>query len=213
MVMNNETDKNIFDVKAATWDDNPQRADLAKAIAAGIKQTLPLNKNIEAMDFGCGTGLVSVLLAGSIKSITAVDTSRQMLKMLSDKLAKNHIDNITTRYADLTAGAVVNERFDLIFSSMAFHHVETPPALLKKFFGLLRSGGRLSVSDLDKEDGSFHSDMKVAHNGFDRNEFSVWLEEAGFMDIKTRTPHVVNKPDSHGVLREYPIFLITAVKR
>ena len=209
----NNNDKNVFDIKAATWDDNPQRADMAKAIAERIKQTLPLNKNIEAMDFGCGTGLVSVFLAGLVKSITAVDTSRQMLKMLADKLAKNHIDNITTRYADLTAQVDLNERFDLIFSSMAFHHIEDPSALLRKFFNLLRKGGRFAVSDLDKEDGSFHRDIKAAHHGFDRDEFSNWLKQAGFMDITTQTAHVMNRTDSQGVLREYSIFLITAVKK
>jgi len=211
--MSNNASENVFDIKAATWDDNPHRAEMAKAIAGKIKQTLPLDKNIEAMDFGCGTGLVSVLLAGSVKSITAVDTSRQMLKMLADKLTKNHIDNVTTKYADLTGEAGFDERFDLIFSSMAFHHIEDPPALLKKLFILLRNGGRLAVSDLDKEDGSFHSDIRPAHNGFARNEFSNWLEQAGFANIKTQTAHIMNRTDSKGVSREYPVFLITAVKK
>lgn len=211
--MNNDAGENVFDIKAATWDDNPHRLEMAAALAEKIKQTVILNKQTEAMDFGCGTGLVSMQLAGSVKSITAVDTSKQMLQVLSEKLAKSKINNVKTEEIDLTAESALSGSFDLIFSSMAFHHVERPATLLERFFDLLRHGGTVAICDLDMEDGSFHSDMKVAHNGFDRDEFSAWLEDVGFGEIKTQTAHVINRSDSNGVFREYPIFLITAVKK
>ncbi len=211
--MNNNIGRDVFDVKAATWDDNPHRLGMTGAIVDKIKQSTALNKDTEAMDFGCGTGLVSMLLADSVKSITAVDTSEQMLKMLFDKLAKNNINNVTIKKADLTKENPLSGNFDFVFSSMAFHHIERPQVLLERFFDLLRHGGRVAICDLDKEDGSFHSDTKVAHNGFGRDEFTDRLKEAGFSQIKTQTAHVLNRPDSQGTLKQYPIFLITASKR
>jgi tRNA (cmo5U34)-methyltransferase len=210
--MDNNSGKNIFDVKAATWDENPRRVARAAEVARKIKEALRLDKTMSALDFGCGTGLVSVLLAGSVKSITAVDTSEQMLKVLADKLTKNKVSNITTKKADLTKENPFTEKFDLVFSSMAFHHIERPSALLKRLFELLRGGGYVAICDLDKEDGSFHSDIKAVHNGFVREEFVSWLEEAGFSEIKAQTAVNISKPDAQNIVRKYSVFLITGRK-
>ncbi|MFA5784235.1 MAG: class I SAM-dependent methyltransferase, partial [Phycisphaerae bacterium] len=171
--------KEYFDEKAATWDDEPRRADMARAVAEKIRETLPINEKTEAMEFGCGTGLVSAMLANSVKSITAVDTSEQMLRTLDVKLQKNNIRNIKTKRADLTKEKPFGEKFDLIFSSMVFHHIDNIKVLLGKFHQMLRDGGRVAISDLDTEQG-FH-DYEVAHKGFDRDKFAAWLEEAGFV--------------------------------
>jgi hypothetical protein len=48
-----------FDKQAVEWDDNPGRVKNARNIAAAIKATVPLSKTMFAMEFGCGTGLVS----------------------------------------------------------------------------------------------------------------------------------------------------------
>jgi 2-polyprenyl-3-methyl-5-hydroxy-6-metoxy-1,4-benzoquinol methylase len=202
--------KEYFDQKAATWDDEPRRVDMAKAVAMKIREAAPMDEDTEAMEFGCGTGLISAMLADSVKSITAVDTSEQMLKVLDEKLQKNNIGNIKTRRADLTKEKPFGEKFDLIFSSMAFHHIDNIKVLLGKFNQMLRDGGRVAISDLDTEQG-FH-DYEVAHKGFDRNEFAAWLKDAGFGSVKEQTAYVINKPDAKGVLRDFPVFLITADK-
>lgn len=48
-----------FDSKAAEWDDNPAHVENARRIAAVIRRQIPLFRNTRALDFGCGTGLVS----------------------------------------------------------------------------------------------------------------------------------------------------------
>jgi ubiquinone/menaquinone biosynthesis C-methylase UbiE len=205
--------ENVFDVKAATWDENPRRAKMAKVIAEAMRQAASLNDNMRAMELGCGTGLVSVLLSPSLKEVTAVDTSEQMLKVLDEKLRKNNISNIKTKLADLTKDEVFDERFDFIFSGMVFHHIEQYETVLKKFYELLNDGGYVCIADLEAEDGSFHQDMAVEHNGFSKDEFSSSLEEAGFTEIEHQTIFEIEKPDAEGKLRKYPIFLMSAVKK
>jgi len=48
-----------FDEKAATWDDNPEHAHRARAIAEEIDKEIPFDSTFTAMEYGCGTGLLS----------------------------------------------------------------------------------------------------------------------------------------------------------
>ena len=55
------TERRDFDTAAATWD-KPQRVRLATEVAAAMATALPLSREWDAMDFGCGTGLVTLSL-------------------------------------------------------------------------------------------------------------------------------------------------------
>ena len=65
--------ENRFDKAAADWDKKQRRVELAKAIAAGISTPLPLHKEMQALEYGCGTGLVGLALAPRLGSLIAVD--------------------------------------------------------------------------------------------------------------------------------------------
>jgi cyclopropane fatty-acyl-phospholipid synthase-like methyltransferase len=51
-----------FDARAATWDDDPAKGERAQAIADAIVRTAPLSDAMRAMEYGCGTGLLSFML-------------------------------------------------------------------------------------------------------------------------------------------------------
>lgn len=73
---------------------------------------------------------------------------------------------------------------------------------------MLKKGGFIALADLDREDGSFHTeDTGVHHYGFDREELKEIAQSVGFKNIKTQNASVAHKP--HGA---YPIFLISAEK-
>jgi len=68
-----------FDQAAATWDENPSRLALTRAIAAAVADAVPLMPHGSAMEYGCGTATLSFLLAGSLGKIVAADVSQGML--------------------------------------------------------------------------------------------------------------------------------------
>ena len=57
------TQRRDFDAAAAAWDEEPRRVKLAGEIAAAICAKLPLSAEWDALDFGCGTGLVTLQLS------------------------------------------------------------------------------------------------------------------------------------------------------
>lgn len=201
-----------FNALAAQWDDSPLRAGIARAVAAAVAGTLPLRPDMRALEYGCGTGLVSVLLADRVGHIVAADVAPNMLQVLDDKCRRAGLDNIETRRLDLTVDPPPAERFDLIFSSMTLHHIEDVDGVLGTLAGLLAPGGRLALADLDREDGSFHGpDVPgVFHAGFERARLMDRLRALGLVEVAACTAHTVHKTGPGGAPRAYPIFLISA---
>lgn len=199
-----------FNVIAATFDDNPRRVALAHAVATAILGAMPLAGRENAMELGCGTGLVTALLASNLGQVLAVDGSAGMLDVLRRKLHELEIQNVEPVEADLV-NQMPKGPFDFIYSSMTLHHIEDVEGFFVRVFDRLADGGRVAFADLALEDGTFHSkDVSgVMHHGFESVELLRWLGTAGFVDLQVRTAHVVNKTEVGGSTREYPVLLVT----
>lgn len=201
-----------FDMVASEWDESPRRRALAAAVAMAIESAVPLRADWQAMEYGCGTGLVGATLAPKLGRLLACDLSPGMLAVLEAKARAAGLGNLQARVLDLTHESPPEQPFDLIFSSMTLHHIHDVLALLHTFRGMLKPGGWLALADLDAEDGTFHEAgvPGVMHQGFDRDALQAELGAMGFIETNARTAHVMSKPTAEGRNRDYPVFLITA---
>ncbi len=77
---------------------------------------------------------------------------------------------------------------------------------------MLNPGGYLAIADLYPEDGSFHDPGVEVHYGFDPESLTAQLQVAGFKKTSKNQCFVIRKVTSEGQTREYPVFLITAVR-
>ncbi len=203
-----------FDRASATWDEEPRRVKLAEELAAVIAAEVRLGPDMDVLDYGCGTGLVTLLLKPSVRSITGADTSGGMLEVLREKCRKQGLTNVRTALLQPGSGVASQGRFHLVVSCMTLHHVADVATLLRDFRTVLLPGGIVAVADLDKEDGGFHGDaIPAAHAGFGREEMAGMLEDAGFGDVRAITAAVIEKVSAGGCAREYSVFLITARTR
>ena len=208
-----QEERKDFDKEAAQWDANPGRVKLAQDVAdVMVREVLPA-KDQDALDFGCGTGLVTLKLQPLVKSIMGVDSSPGMLDVLASKVRDRQIRNVRTQYVDLEHGGKVEGRYHLIVSSMTLHHVPDPAELIAQLADALLPGGTLAVADLDAEDGSFHGDNTgVLHRGFDRGLITGLFERAGLSAVRAVTAAVVEKEIEGKGRREFPVFLIMGKK-
>lgn len=199
-----------FDNKAKNWDGVPGRAERANAVAAAIREQVRLSKTMTALEYGCGTGLLSFALQRELGAITLADSSTGMLEVLKEKIARGGIINMASLRLDLAADPLPAERFNLVYTLMTLHHIPDTAKILASFYSLLQPGGVLCICDLDKEDGSFHSheDAFDGHNGFDRKELGKELEKAGFNKVRFTTCYTLMKDG-----RPYPLFLFVAEKK
>jgi len=201
-----------FDQLAANWDESPVRAGIARGVIDSLSQQIALRGDMDVLDYGCGTGLVAFSIAPKLNQLVAVDSSDGMLAVVRDKAQELGVNNVTALNLDLSADlsrdATLEQRFDLIYTSMTMHHIADTAGILARFFELLKPGGQLAIIDLDSEDGSFHGDMPgIAHQGFDRAALQQLAEEAGFSKLHTKTAHVVSRDWGDGV-RDFPLFIM-----
>ena len=198
-----------FDSKARQWDDNPVFQERGLKIADAVRRSVPLNREMQTLDYGCGTGLLSFPLKDELGPILMADSSPGMLEVVAEKIAAQGVTNMTSVKLDLLADPLPAQRFDLIVTSMTLHHVPDTDAILAVFHALLNPGGYLCIADLDQEDGSFHGTDVDVHHGFDRADLSRRAADAGFADPQFQTVFSIAKEQAGGT-RDYPVFLMTA---
>jgi ubiquinone/menaquinone biosynthesis C-methylase UbiE len=202
---------NEFDQKAAQWDAKPVRVERALAVAESIKTAVPLSPKMTALEYGCGTGLVSFALQSQLGHITLADSSIGMLTVLQEKIAAASIHNMTPLQLDLITDPLPAMRYHLIYTLLTLHHIPATDKILRAFYDLLDPQGYLCVADLDKEDGTFHEDEFHGHLGFDREELAAQATQIGFQSIRFTTAFHMIK-DVQGVSKDFSIFLMVARK-
>jgi len=200
-----------FDGRAATWDDDPTKVERAQAVADAIVRNVSLTGAMNAMEYGCGTGLLSFMLRPRLARITLADVSEGMLAVAASKIAAASDAGLRTVKLDLLIDPLPVERYDIIYSLMTLHHVSDTAALLRCFHAALSTNGVTCIADLDAEDGSFHGAGFDGHLGFDRDLLGAKAREAGFATVEFSTAYEIEKKVD-GRPRRYPVFLMLARK-
>ena len=194
-----------FDKRADEWDTKDVRVDGAKTIADAITRKFTLTPEMEVMDFGVGTGLLGFEIAKKVKQVYGVDTSKGMLSKLQEK---NTQECTIIPYHQDILKEPLEQKFDALISSMTLHHVQDLGAFFKTIHNNLKDGGFIAIADLEKEDGTFHSDNTgVHHFGFDKQELCDIVAQSGFNNIIFETINIIQKPH-----KDFNIFLLGATK-
>jgi tRNA (cmo5U34)-methyltransferase len=205
--------KRDFDKEAKLWDTNPFRVKLTTAIAESMRQSLNLNQTQILLDYGAGTGLVTLNLQSEVKKVYAIDSSQGMLSVLKEKLGLAGIANVEPLLWDFEQESWQKEKIDIIVSSMTLHHIKDTPKIIAAFYHILNPQGQMAIADLDSDNGGFHDDPTgVEHNGFDREGLKHLFQNAGFIDIMVNTVYTIRKPIKGGLERDFTVFLVTAKK-
>jgi ubiquinone/menaquinone biosynthesis C-methylase UbiE len=200
--------KRNFDAVAATWDDNPGRRQVAAAIAQAIRAAVALRPDMTLLDYGAGTGLVTLALQPEVGEIVAADSSEGMLEALRVKLAAAGLTNVRPLHLDLETEDLPSAAFDVIVSSMTFHHLQNPQTVLTKLAAALAPGGTIAVADLDAGSEQFHPDNTgVFHFGFGADQMRAMFTAAGLHDVAVT--EAVRIPRE---ARDFPVLLTVGHK-
>ena len=200
-----------FDLRARDWDSDPLKVERARKVADAIRKNVRLTTGLTALEYGCGTGMLSFALHPSLGSITLADSSAGMLEVLREKISTSGIRTMTPLQLDLTTDPLPDQRFDILYSMMTLHHIADTRKVLADFYLLLNQPGKLLIADLDQEDGSFHDAGFDGHHGFNQSELTADLEQAGFRRVRFSTVYEMVK-EVGGKSRSYPLFLMVAEK-
>ena len=189
-----ELDK--FDELAQRWwdPDGPQKAlhALNPARLGYVAERVQL-RDAAVLDVGCGGGLLSEALAQAGAKITAIDLAPNLLKV-----ARLHglESGIKVDYREMPVEALAEQApasFDAITCMEMLEHVPEPASIIEACAKLLKPGGRLFLSTLNRTPAAFALAIvgaeyvarvlpKGTHQYRDfikPSELAKWLREAG----------------------------------
>jgi len=136
-----------------------------------------------AADVGAGTGFLTEALVARGLRVVAVDESGGMIEALGRKFAA--ADGVECRPGTAEALPMEDASVDHVFANMLLHHVEDPPGVVREMVRILRPGGRLVITDLDRHEHEFlREEQHDRWMGFERDDVRRWLTEAGLADVK-----------------------------
>jgi ubiquinone/menaquinone biosynthesis C-methylase UbiE len=201
-----------FEKAAVVWDKDPGRVQMAHTIADAMITALKPKGTELVMDYGSGTGNIALRIVPHVYRIIAVDSSKGMLGVLTEKLSHDRISTVEIREWNIGQDPALLPLFDIIVSSMTMHHIRDTAGAARAFYAMLLPGGRIAIADLDSDNGEFHETAGIAeHDGIDRNYLQQVFEQAGFDSVRFLEAATIQKTSSQtGKLRDFTIFLMTA---
>ena len=175
-------ENSVFEQMAKRYDTE-ERIELANVIVKEVRPELQNSKSKSLIDYGSGTGLVSLELSDLVDSILLVDSSQQMLEVAEAKISHKGITNSKVLYSDFTQ-ETPELKADIVLISLVLLHIPDTKKILQELFNILNDGGKLIVIDFDKNDKINHPKV---HNGFSHGELKKVLSEVGFTSIEIKT--------------------------
>jgi 2-polyprenyl-6-hydroxyphenyl methylase/3-demethylubiquinone-9 3-methyltransferase len=174
--------------------EGPQKAlhALNPARLGYVSARTPL-KGAHVLDVGCGAGLLSEALAGEGAQVTALDLAPELVKVARLHGLESGV-KVDYRLQSVESLAVeMPGRFDAVTCMEMLEHVPDPGSIIRACATLLKPGGRLFLSTLNRTPAAFALAIvgaeyvarilpKGTHQYRDfikPSEMSAWLRAAG----------------------------------
>ena len=171
--------------QAADWLERPEREKEERADL--LVPALKLKSGDVVADIGCGSGYYTRRLAkevGTNGAVFAVDIQREMLDLLTNKLAAERIFNVKPVLGTITDPKLPAASVDLILMVDVYHEFDHPFEMVEAMCRSLKPGGRMVFVEFRKEDPNVP--IKEVHKMSEaqvRKEMNVhpleWVETIG----------------------------------
>ncbi|MBB4826372.1 ubiquinone/menaquinone biosynthesis C-methylase UbiE [Sporosarcina luteola] len=158
---------------------------MANVIITEVRRALQNSKSKSLLDYGSGTGLVSLALSDLVDTVLLVDASENMLEVAEAKISQMRLTNARALYSDFTHDTP-DLKADIALMSLVLLHIPDTKKILQELFEVLPIGGQLMIVDFDKNDTISHP---TVHNGFSHDEQRKSLTDVGFTFIDMKTFH------------------------
>ena len=161
------------------------------------------------VDLGSGGGIDCFLAAkrvGIMGKVIGIAMTPDMLAKANANKAKMGVRNVEFRQGQIEALPVEDNSVDVVMSNCVINLSPDKQAVFSDAFRVLKSGGRVSISDIVTE-GEFSPELRAQTDkwaecvtgAIDVNAYTTMMRTAGFMDIQ-----VVDKSAADDIITVQP---------
>ncbi|KAL7267143.1 hypothetical protein RUND412_010284 [Rhizina undulata] len=201
-----EDNRKYFNDMASTYDLQAQAIKMNEIVAKDLLRRRDWagvvwdHHSTRVLDYACGTGLISRILAPYTKQIIGMDISEKMVESFNQKVGNQGIPSEEMRaiVADLCSEKLDPKLsdpqyfdFDVAVCGFAFHHFPNVPLATERIVERLKkSTGVLLIVDFKPHEplsshrhGNLPGAHTVTHAGFSQQDIRRWFEDAGLVEI------------------------------
>ncbi len=137
----------VHNIMAQKYDDlhveifNPtEQARIEDTIKRAFSNIATGAKNIKLLDFGAGTGNLTIHLWRLGAEVVAADVSEESLKRIKEKIGdSNRLDSIVLNGEDLSN--ISDNAFDMVATYSVLHHIPDYLAIIEELVRVVKPGG------------------------------------------------------------------------
>lgn len=103
-----------------------------------------LKSNINVLDIGCGSGVMTCWIAQQIGSngrVVAIENNVNQLEAAQRRAEKLQLHNIDFKLCSAYEIDSLNQEFDLVYCRFVLHHLHHPEDVITKIFKILKTNG------------------------------------------------------------------------
>lgn len=169
--------KRFFDSVASNWEIMKRSIIGELDLVGEIVKRVPAANSVA--DLGCGSGTLLERIAGSMRTLIGVDSSREMLAEAAKRLDRNG-SQIDLRIGELEHLPLRDGETEVAIINLVLHHLRNPRQGLLEARRILRPGGTLILADFHKHEQEMMRSRYGDHwLGFPAEEVESWLEDTG----------------------------------
>jgi len=189
-VVKKEETKSYFERVAPKWDEM-RLSFYDEKLRDRVIQRAGIKRRDIVLDAGIGTGFMTIGVAkvvGDLGKVIGVDVSEVMLSKARGNLKREGlVGRVELGVGDLEKLPIDDDSIDRVICNMGLHHCHNPQRAIKEMARVLKAGGKLVISDLEKHDEKWlRSEMADIWLGFDLRKVTNMLRRAGLKGVQVK---------------------------
>jgi len=184
--------KAYWDDRAETFDDDRHHGihdEEQRQAWQSVLRTWTGEPPLQTLDVGCGSGVVSILLAELGHDVAGIDVSREMLERAREK-SRSGGHSIEFRRGDAEALDAPDETYDLVTGRHLIWTLPSPERAIREWRRVTRPGGRIVLVEghwdfPEPFEGyeAIHDDLPL-YDGRPPTELAAFLSEHGLEHVE-----------------------------
>jgi ubiquinone/menaquinone biosynthesis C-methylase UbiE len=153
--------------------------DFYRIVAGQVVEKLHAGR---VLDIGTGPGKLPILIASDypMLRVTGLDLSADMVKIASDEAQRRGLKNVEFRQGNASELPFPDREFDLVLTTLSFHHWKQPEKGLDEIYRVLREGGEAWIYDVPRD--------------FNKTMFAYMEDKYGFLHAWEFRLHALTEP-------------------